>query len=285
MPLELSRIITGKLVSKESVFAAARIDVGAEPAFTSPVLNLDEFRMTGVTFAPHPHAGFSAISYMFDDSVGAMRNRDSLGHDFAVGPGGIIWTQAGSGVMHDELPETTGEEVYGLQIFINLSSAGKRLPPAVYWHSSGELPVVVDDAGNEVKVVVGRYGDAASPLEPSEPVSMYDVLLAGQWGYRLPDGNNATIYVAQGTVAVEADSDCRELNKQEAVGAKGEGIMRLSPIDGQARVVLIAGKPLNEPVAEEGPFVMTSREELEDAVARYRAGAMGRLEPLGHDVS
>ena len=280
MPPAFSRTISGHLQRRSPAFAAASVDIGTEPAFTSPVLHIDHFRMSDVTFAPHPHAGFSAISYIFDDSPGSIRNRDSLGHDFVVGPGGIVWTQAGSGVVHDELPDVPGREVHGLQIFINLSSASKALAPAVFHHSAEELPVVTDAAGNRVKVVVGQWGESGSPLKPAEPVRFYDVLLAGDWEYDLAEGLNTMLYVAQGEVAVELDAEKRNLNQYEAVGISGQGTVRIRPMAGKARIVLIAGKPLHEPVAQYGPFVMNSREELQSAYARYQGGKMGQLEPL-----
>lgn len=282
MSLAFSKTIKGQAHRMSAAFEAASVDFVSEHGFTSPVMQLDHFRMSDVTFAPHPHAGFSAISYMFDDSAGAMRNRDSLGHDFVVGPGGIIWTQAGTGVMHDELPDVVGKEVHGLQIFINLSSAAKRLSPAVFHHDAEDLPVVADASGNSIKVVVGRFGDAVSPLVPAEQVQFYDVHLVSEWDYRLAEGLNVNIYVAEGKVAVRSQDDERKLDQHDALGVNGEGGIRLAPLGGPARVVLLAGTALDEPLARYGPFAMNNREQLEDAIVRYQAGEMGNLAPLPH---
>jgi redox-sensitive bicupin YhaK (pirin superfamily) len=84
--------------------------------------NRDEFRVTGRPFPPHPHAGFSAVTYVLEDSEGKLRSRDSLGNDLVTGPGGIVWTQAGSGLIHEELPADSNRELHAVQVFVNLSS-------------------------------------------------------------------------------------------------------------------------------------------------------------------
>lgn len=92
-------------------------------------MELDHYRMKAITFAPHPHAGFASISYIFEHSRGGLRNRDSLGNDFEVAPGELVWTRAGTGVVHDERPAIVGRDVHGLQIFVNSAAANKAAAP------------------------------------------------------------------------------------------------------------------------------------------------------------
>lgn len=282
MSMEFSPKITGDLRQMNAGFSAASVELGRHGAFTSPVLHIDHFRMADVTFAPHPHAGFSAISYIFDDSPGAIRNRDSLGNDFVVGAGGIVWTQAGSGVVHDELPDVVGQTVHGLQIFINLSAASKQLAPAVFHQSAGELPSVLDAKGNQIKVVVGRFGQTASPLIPAEPVNFLDVLIDSHWELEPEEGHSAVLYIAEGEAQVSASGAAIRLPQYNAVGVRGHGTVQVTnAAEGRPlRLIIISGRQLDEPVAQYGPFVMNSREQLQQAFQRYEAGAMGKLQPL-----
>jgi redox-sensitive bicupin YhaK (pirin superfamily) len=113
----------------------------------------DHYRMSGPTFAPHPHAGLSAVTYVFEDSAGAIHNRDSLGHDLDVQPGEILWTQAGSGVVHDEYPAKHDASVHGLQLFVNLSRKNKFIAPQMLYGRSSAILVWKDAAGNRVRIL------------------------------------------------------------------------------------------------------------------------------------
>ncbi len=107
-----------------------------------PFLALTDFHMTEPTFAPHPHAGFSAVTYMFRDSAGSFRNRDSLGDESVIEPGALHWTQAGAGMMHEEIPIEPGLDCHGLQLFVNLRSEHKLAPPRAFHVSAADVPVV-----------------------------------------------------------------------------------------------------------------------------------------------
>jgi len=138
MSLQLSPVARAPESSHGGNFSVHRLDLARLEGFLHPILGFDHFRMNGPTFAPHPHAGFSAVSYVFEDSPGALRNRDSLGHDLTVQPGELLWTQAGSGVIHDEVPATRGAPIHGLQLFVNLSSKNKHIEPRMLHFSQGE---------------------------------------------------------------------------------------------------------------------------------------------------
>jgi hypothetical protein len=263
-------------------FAAARIDLAALHDFVNPVVGLDHFRMSGPTFAPHPHAGFSAISYMFEDSTGAMHNRDSLGHDFVAGPGDVIWTQAGSGVIHDEFPAENGREVHGIQLFVNQTAANKGLDPEVFWVKRDDVPVVDDGAGNRIRVVVGEHAGKRSPLVPAEPF----LLLDGEW--RVPADLplsadwNTIVYVLEGELRLDADGNAIQLRTGHILGFRSDvaGSVRLEP-SAPTHMLVLAGPAIHEPMTTNGPFIMNSAAEIEETVARFKAGKMGRLQPMG----
>lgn len=280
MSLAFSHTTNALMERKAPGFAVAPIRSGRGTGLPGPVLQIDHFRMSAVTFAPHPHAGFSAVSYIFDDSIGSLRNRDSLGNDFTVDAGGLVWTQAGSGIVHDELPVVVGQEVHGLQIFLNLSASYKGAPPAVFRHSAEEFPRVRDASGNEVKLVAGSWRGMTSPLVPAEPIQFIDLLLAGKWHDSLAPDLNAMLYVASGAVMLEAEGKTRQLDEHASIIISGHGEWQVEPCDREARVILISGKRSDEPIVQYGPFVMNSEAQLIEAFKRYESGQMGRLEPL-----
>ena len=126
-------------------FSVKQLDLARLGSFVAPVTTFDHYRMSGPTFAPHPHAGLPAVSYIFEDSAGAMHNRDSLGHSVDIKPGEIVWTQAGSGLVHDEYPAKNGAAVHGLQLFVNLSSKNKFIAPQMLYGRSSAIPVWKDN--------------------------------------------------------------------------------------------------------------------------------------------
>lgn len=286
MTVTFSPIISAE-TAERGPFSARRLLPSRFNGTVDPVVGMDHYRMDAVTFAPHPHAGFSAVSYLFEDSAGGLRNRDSLGHDFVIQPGGIVWTQAGSGVVHDELPAQSGRQVHGLQIFVNLSAANKDRKPAVLRLASEEIPVWTSAAGTRLRVTVGSYEGLHSPLEPAEPFNLFDIGLVAGDGIVLPlaAGWDMMVYAPEGSAGVDAGTGVMGagLRAGDAVGvvAKDDpGEIRLSTETG-ARVVVLSGPALREPVVEHGPFIMNSQAQINAAIARYQRGEMGFLAPLG----
>lgn len=282
--LTITPAIKAEAKARGSTFTVQSVKPARFDGAADPVMSLDHYRMDDVTFKPHPHAGFSAVSYLFEDSAGGLRNRDSLGHDFVIEPGGILWTQAGSGVIHDELPGEPGRQVHGLQIFVNLSAANKATEPRVLLLGASEVPVWTSDAGTRVRVAAGGYGGLKSPLEPSEPFNLFDIALAAGDAITLPldAGWDMLVYTPEGISTVAAEGGDAMLDTGEAVAVvadKAAGELRLSSAEG-ARVVVLSGPALGEPVVEYGFFIMNSKEQIDAAYQRYEGGEMGVLEPL-----
>ena len=282
MPIAMSPVITSE-TARHGSFSASRFSLDRFGGLVDPVMGMDHYRMNAVTFAPHPHAGFSAISYLFEDSAGGLRNRDSLGNDFVVEPGGIVWTQAGSGVIHDELPAVVGQQVHGLQIFVNLKAANKERRPEVFLLKAEQVPVWRDGVGNSIRIAVGAYGELSSPIRPAEPFNFYDIEMAPAGEVTLPitGGWNMMIYVTGGSVQVAGDSG-RVLNAGDAVGVGvSENTADISILAKKAsRIVVLSGAALREPVTQYGPFIMNTPAQIEAAVERYQRGDMGQLPPL-----
>ncbi len=260
-------------------FSANRIVTAQVAALMQPVMGMDHFLMSDVTFAPHPHAGFSAVSYVFESSPGRLRNRDSLGNDFEMGAGGLIWTQAARGVVHDERPAELGKAVHGVQIFVNLSSKSKGLTPRVFRLEGSDVPVWKDDAGDRVRVVVGAFGGVKSPVVPAEPFQLLDIKLEREIALPLEAGWNAVLYVLSGEVALATEGVTSQVGEGQAIALSGEGSVMLTAKK-PAQVLVMAGVAVDEPIVSYGPFIMNTEAQVAEAVHRFQQGGMGHLEPL-----
>jgi len=243
-------------------------------------MGFDHYHMGGPTFAPHPHAGFSAVSYVFENSAGGLRNRDSLGHDLVIHPGEMVWTQAGSGVVHDEFPAESGREVHGVQVFVNLAARNKSLPPLMLHGAVNAIPAVRDSAGNTTRVLSGQYADAVGPIKPGEPFDFFDVRVLGEWRYTVQAGRNLLLYVLSGAIDVVTATEQRSLREYEAIAAHGDNDELQLRATTPSQVLALSGIDHREPVAVYGPFIMNTPEQLAVAFERYRSGGMGRLAPL-----
>ncbi|MGP0071705.1 MAG: pirin family protein [Bryobacteraceae bacterium] len=192
-------------------------------------------------------------------------------------PGGIVWTQTGSGLIHEEVPADLDRELHGLQIFVNLSSQNKIAPPKTFRLQNNDVPEWRNAAGNRVRVVVGSFEGTLSPLVPGEPFTLLDVELRREISYNLPADHNAIVYVLAGDVMVLPKHANRRypVNKRwQFTGGSGRVTLEASH---PAHLLILSGLEIREPVLVEGSFIMNNRSQIEAAVARYRAGEMGRL--------
>lgn len=243
-----------------------------------PWLNLDHFRMTGPTFPPHPHAGFSAVTYILPESPGAMANRDSRGDRSLIGPGGLHWTAAGRGIVHEEIPAVHGTTVEGFQIFIRQPVAQENEPPVIRHADAGGIPAIALPGGGQARLLAGSHDGRTAPFDPPSALTMLDLTLreGEAWDWNAPSGQDSlSLYLFSGRIV---------LGGKEAAAptilifAPGEAPLHLDAV-ADSRILLMAGEPLAAPSVSNGPFVLSSVAALEDAVGRYRSGAMGSLPP------
>ena len=262
-------------------FEALRIGGQIFGAEADPWLNLDHFRMAGPTFPPHPHAGFSAVTYVLPESPGAMANRDSRGDRSLIGPGAIHWTAAGSGIVHEEIPAIEGTITEGFQIFIRQPVEQEASPPDIAHVDATRVPLVRLDDGGEVRVVAGSYGSRQAPLATPSPLTMLDITLGEdeRFDWTPPAAQRSlSLYLFEGAIAVDGVDDAVTA-PAVVVFAPGDAALGLVVTDGAARLMVMAGVPLAAPSVTNGPFVLSSPAAIEAAVGRYRAGAMGSLSP------
>ena len=245
-----------------------------------PIVLLDDFRATGSPFPPHPHAGFSAVTYVFPDSPGGLRSRTSKGDDLVVGPGGVVWTEAGRGIIHEERPSERGRALHGAQIFVNLSARNKLAEPHVYGLRSDSIPRWTGSRGDRVRVIAGAYSGVRSTLPLLEPFSFLDIELGSQITFDLPAAHNALFYALEGTAEIRADDEARRISSNEVLAARsGGGRLTMEAIH-DAKVLLLSGADPRERMVIHGPFIMSDESQIADSIARYETGAMGRLSPL-----
>lgn len=247
-----------------------------------PFINLDDFRMAQPYFGPHPHAGFSVMTYMFEDSAGAFVNRDSLGDHSRIAPGGLHWTQAGWGVQHEEVPEIAGVEGHGLQMWVDHAAADRLVPPLSYHLDPAEVPEARPAAGARVRVLVGAFADVEAPFTPVPRITLLDVHLEQGAAVEVPatPDRTALVIVIGGSGDAGPDGEPAPLRAHDAAVLAPDGA-RIALRGGPAGLHALVGHgvPLGGPTLFGGPFVMSSPEQLADAGGRYRAGEMGRLDP------
>jgi hypothetical protein len=249
-----------------------------------PLVMVDHYRMTEPTFGPHPHAGLSAVSVLFEDSDGAFHNRDSLGNDFDLLPGELYWLKAGSGAVHDESPRT-GARIHGLQVFVNLPARMKRDAPESRHVRVRDIPVLETD-GHRVRVVLGNSNGISGRGSPALPMTILDGRIGPGFAFThdLQAGENAWIYAIEGEIELAVAGRAARLQAGESLAVKaasdsGAPAIELTNTAGTAaHFALFAATPVEEVFVQKGPFVMSNEAEIARVEADYAAGKLGRLE-------
>ena len=239
-----------------------------------PFLLLDHFGSDNpgeyiAGFPDHPHRGFITFTYMLD---GHMQHRDSMGNQGELKPGGVQWMKAASGVIHSEMPRQTNGLMRGFQLWINLPANEKMSDPAYQEFSAGTIPEVTLD-GARVRVLAGEFNGTRGVInDPSTDVLYLDVALPPDGALSLPldASRNAFVYVFEGNASLAGDNLAKHTL---ATLGSGDTVEVGAGPDG-ARFILVAGKPIGEPVVQYGPFVMNTREEIEQAMADYQDGTL-----------
>ena len=281
MSMQVSQTVCAQKKNLGNGFTVRSLSEEHFRGLIDPVLMLDHYRMSESPFEPHPHAGFSAVSYLFEDSAGGLMNYDSLGTEVPIFPGDLHWTMAGSGIVHHEPPLVPGLEVHGLQFFVNLGSTNKFIPPQPFHRRAVDMPLI-EATGVRVRVVVGESGGVRAPLALPESFTMLDIRLkaGASFEHALPPGWNALVYVVDGELTLpDADADGATLTAHRAIGLhageEGSAVALRAVTDVHA--VVMSGRPLREPIAKHGPFVMNTREQISQVIRDYTDGRMGVL--------
>jgi len=277
----LNQIIPS-IATSDGAGVKLRRSIGAQPGLRlDPFLMLDEFGTENpddyiAGFPPHPHRGFETVTYMLD---GHMRHEDHLGNVGELKAGGVQWMTAGRGVIHSEMPQQTEGRMRGFQLWINLPAKEKMKPAAYRDIPAEQIPVFALENGGEVKVIAGTLVQGAAettgPIHGLTTQPLYfDIHLprGGEFEAPVPPGHNAFLYVYEGEAAI----DGKPLpNRAAGLLSDGDSVRVKAGQEG-ARLLLLAGKPLKEPIVQYGPFVMNTREEIEQAIHDYQTGELAK---------
>ena len=247
-----------------------------------PFLMLDEFGTDRAEdyiagFPDHPHRGFETVTYMLD---GRMRHRDNHGNEGVLVPGSVQWMTAGRGLVHSEMPEQQEGRMRGFQLWLNLPAREKMTAPKYQEFGPERIPSATPAPGVTVKVIAGQVDGTSGPIfQPATDPTYLDIALepGAEFTQALPADYAAFLYVFEGSLQVGPSAESSLLRTHE-LGVLGEGSeIRLRGVSSGAgskvaRAILVAGRPLREPVAKYGPFVMNTREELQQAFEDFQRG-------------
>lgn len=275
---KLRSLITGMPTTDGAGVKLTRV-IG-QPALQEldPFLLLDAFRSDDpddyiAGFPSHPHRGFETVTYILE---GRMRHKDNAGNEGVIEAGGIQWMTAGRGIIHSEMPEQEDGRLEGFQLWVNLPASHKMTEPAYQEHNASNIPVE-SRPGTKIRVIAGKtsLGTAGPISQPlTEPLYL-DVSLDANTSFseEIAEHHNAFVYVIEGSVTLESDQGgtVSVVRDQLAILTQGATI-ELESTEQAARFLLIGGKPLGEPIVRSGPFVMNTREELQQAYSDYQSG-------------
>jgi len=276
------RVIKGMPTSDGAGVKLTRVIGQPQLPDLDPFLMLDEFGTDKpedyiAGFPDHPHRGFETVTYMLD---GRMRHRDNHGNEGLLVPGSVQWMTAGRGLVHSEMPEQQEGRMRGFQLWLNLPARDKMTAPKYQEFGPERIPTANPAAGVSVKVIAGHAAGVEGPIrQPATDPTYLDVTIepGAKFTEPLAADHAAFLYVFEGAVRVGEGSEGRAVHAHE-LAVLGEGAeIRLEGLsagaDGRsARAILVAGKPLREPVAKYGPFVMNTREELQQAFTDFQSG-------------
>ena len=226
----------------------------------------------------HPHRGFETVTIVY---AGEVEHRDSTGAGGVIGPGDVQWMTAASGILHEEFHSRAftakGGALEMVQLWVNLPAKAKRTKPGYQAIPDKAIPLVaLPDAAGAVRVIAGDYDGRQGPARTFTPINVWDVRLKAGHGaaLTLPEGHTLGVVVLAGTVAVNGAQTAREA--QIVLLDRTGGAITLEA-DGDAKLLVLSGAPLAEPVAAYGPFVMNTKEEIRQAIADFESGRFGLI--------
>jgi quercetin 2,3-dioxygenase len=274
-PRSVERLIAGQPTSDGAGVKLTRVLTQPLQRRLDPFLMLDAFGTDNPQdyvggFPDHPHRGFETVTYMI---AGRMRHRDSAGHEGLLQNGGVQWMTAGRGVVHSELPEQEDGRMEGFQLWLNLAAKDKMRAPWYRDIQSAEIPEFTTAEGVKVRAIAGRsHGiDGAMQREETEPLYLDLEIPAGaSFTQALPPSHNAFVYVYRGGLQIGGKQVPVQRMAILKNDADSDGVVLNAPA--ATRALLIAGKPLGEPIAQYGPFVMNTNDEIFQAVRDYQSG-------------
>lgn len=276
-PRTVERLVAGRPTSDGAGVKLTRVLTQPLQRRLDPFLMLDAFGSDNpddyiAGFPDHPHRGFETITYMI---AGRMLHRDSAGHEGLLENGGVQWMTAGRGVVHSEIPQQENGVMEGFQLWLNLPARDKLSAPWYRDFAADDLPRFTTAEGVDVTVIAGASHGVAGAVSRDATAPLYlDLHLpaGARFAQALPEGHNAFVYVYRGEVRIGEQSV--PVQRMAILGnASGSDGVVVEAAEA-SRLLLIAGRPLNEPIAQYGPFVMNSEQEIYQALSDFREGRL-----------
>ena len=274
----------GQIIDPQAVVEGAGVrlkrSIGTRTLdYLDPFLLLDHFQSKNPAdyqagFPLHPHRGIETVTYLL---TGAVRHKDSVGNAGEIGPGDLQWMTAGRGIMHEEMPQVRPEGVAGFQLWVNLPAKQKMIAPRYQNIHANEIAAVARDGGATVRVIAGKVDGVAGPISGIAAEPMYlDVSLAPHGSFSLPisRGHSAFAYVFEGEGKFSPEK--RSIATPRLVVWDDGDSVEVSTEESAARFLLVSGKPLNEPIARYGPFVMNTKAEIEQTLRELQSGTFAQ---------
>jgi redox-sensitive bicupin YhaK (pirin superfamily) len=275
----VKQIISPQFVMEGAGVRLRRSFPGAALDYPDPFLLFDHFGSDDPAdylagFPMHPHRGIETVTYML---AGAVKHQDSIGNAGTIGAGDVQWMTAGRGILHEEMPEPVDGYMEGFQLWVNLPAELKMTAPNYQEVKADEIPEFDLAPGVSQRVIVGEVNGHAGPVKgiAAEPVYL-DVSLAegADFSYPVPADHTVLVYLYRGGIAVGEDDNRRTAaTKAPALFLlENGGIVSARSTGGAARFLVMSGRPLNEPIFRYGPFVMNTRQEIEQTLRELRNG-------------
>lgn len=279
LPRKIEKIIEPQPVT-EGAGVRLKRSIGTRTLdYLDPFLLLDDFasghpRDYQAGFPLHPHRGIETVTYVLR---GEVHHKDTLGNSGSIGAGDVQWMTAGRGIMHEEMPQVRPEGIAGFQLWVNLPANLKMTPPRYQDIQSREIPEIKTDGGVRIRVITGRVGEIRGPVTEIAANPIYlDVFIPAHSSFQQPieRGHTAFAYVFEGEAKFAGD-DKEEgtLISNPRLVVLGDGdYLKVTTGEAPVRFLLVSGKPLHEPIARYGPFVMNTQEEIEQTLYELRMG-------------
>ena len=271
--IEVSKIID-PIPASDGAGVKLKRSIGVEPNYFDPFLMLDEFGSENKDdyiggFPPHPHRGIETVTYMLS---GEFEHEDSTGAKGKMSAGDVQWMKTGGGIIHSEMPTMSEGKLHGFQLWINMPSKLKISKPEYLYIDSKEI-AVHKDKDKSIKVIAGKFEKTEGPVKKHnvEPI-YFDVELNENklFNYKLPQTHNSFIYLVDGEIKVGEKTHNQTKNSTLILLTKGQQLKVLAIR--KAKFLIISGKPIGEQIARGGPFVMNTKQEIEQAIQDYHNG-------------
>jgi redox-sensitive bicupin YhaK (pirin superfamily) len=271
--IEPQTVMEGAGVRLKRSIATRRLD------YLDPFLLFDHFGSDNpddylAGFPMHPHRGIETVTYML---AGVVRHRDSMGNSGAIGAGDVQWMTAGRGILHEEMPQSRQGEMAGFQLWVNLPAKLKMTPPRYQEIASHLIPEINREDGGKMRVMAGTVDGVHGPVtEIAADPTYLDVSIPpnGSFSQPIERGHSAFAYVfeGEGTFGITDEGDGETVSHPKLVVFDDGDYVKVRATKEPVRFLLVSGKPLYEPIARYGPFVMNTREEIQQALRDLRNG-------------